>query len=259
MHTTISPDNPHGYDRYGFAWENIPEGTAAHLDFGCYDGAFLSSLKGKNIARLVGMDISEEAIKKGRKIFPQLQIMRIGETGRLPFEDGAFSSITVLDVLEHVYEQAELLTELNRVLKNGGKLVVTVPGWHLFSCLDAGNFKFRFPRLHRWYYCRTHSREEYEHRYVSNPEGLIGDISAKKHWHEHFSRGKLRKMLAQAGLTVIDFDGTGFFGRVIIFINILILRKFKPLQPFIRKIYALDKKFFESTNLFCLAEKRPVT
>jgi len=64
MHTTISPDNPHGYDRYGFAWENIPEGTAAHLDFGCYEGAFLSSLKGKNIARLVGKKTLARALQQ---------------------------------------------------------------------------------------------------------------------------------------------------------------------------------------------------
>ena len=120
-----------------------------------------------------------------------------------------------MDVLEHVYNQAELLAELNRILTDGGKLIVTVPGQHLFSFLDRGNFKFLFPRLHRWYYCLKHSREEYEYRYVSNPDGLVGDISTKKRWHEHFSRDKLGKMLAEAGFNVIDFDGAGFFSQII--------------------------------------------
>ncbi|GAG01110.1 unnamed protein product, partial [marine sediment metagenome] len=191
MKTEISPENPYSYNRYGFAWQCVPEGGAAHLDFGCYDGAFLRSLKEKGIARLFGVDISHEAVCKAHHQFPELEIIHISETVPLPFEDGLFTSITILDVIEHVYEQGALLDELNRVLKDNGTLIVTVPGQHLFSFLDIGNLKFRFPRLHRWYYCRKHSREEYECRYVSNPDGLVGDISAKKHWHEHFSRAKL--------------------------------------------------------------------
>jgi ubiquinone/menaquinone biosynthesis C-methylase UbiE len=198
MHTRISSNNPHGYNSWGFAWEYVPEGTTAHLDFGCHDGAFLNTLKDKKIGRLVGVDISEEAVEKSRERFPELEIIKIQEARSLPFDDNMFGSVTLLDVLEHIYEQRELLAELNRVLKERGKLVVTVPGQHLFSFLDMGNFKFLFPRMHRWYYCLGHSREEYEYRYVSNPHGLIGDVSAKKHWHEHFSRDKLRKMLAEA-------------------------------------------------------------
>ena len=259
MHTKISSDNPHGHNRWGFAWEYVPEGGGAHLDFGCHDGAFLDTLKGKNIRRLVGVDISQEAVEKGKQRFPELEIIKICQATSLPFDAGVFSSVTILDVLEHVYEQTELLAELNRILKDGAKLVITVPGKHLFSFLDRGNFKFRFPRLHRWYYCLGHSREEYEHRYVSNTNGLIGDISTRKRWHEHFGRGKMRKLLAEAGFSVIDFDGTGFFSRAISFVNFLFLRWFKPLQPFVRKICALDAKLFESTNLFCVVEKRRIT
>lgn len=257
MHTKISPDNPHGYDRYGFAWECLPAGIVAHLDFGCHDGTFLSTLKNRASARLVGVDVSEEAVKKGHERFPELEIIRICQVADLPFDDGTFNSITVLDVLEHVYEQTEVLAELNRVLKNGGRLIVTVPGQHVFSFLDRGNFKFVFPKLHRWHYCRFmgHSQEEYEHRYVSNPSGLIGDISAKKRWHEHFSRNKLSKLMTEAGFSIIDFDGTSFFSRPIGFINYLFLRRLRLLQPLIARIDARDRKSFESTNLFCVAEK----
>ena len=44
MHTRIEMDNPYGYDRYGFAWEHVPAGGAAHLDYGCGDGRFLVGL-----------------------------------------------------------------------------------------------------------------------------------------------------------------------------------------------------------------------
>jgi SAM-dependent methyltransferase len=254
MHTKISPDNPYRYNRLCFAWEHVPAGTGPHLDFGCNKGEFLNRLRDKKDGRLVGVDVSEEAVKAGRALFPELEIIKTGEAAHLPFDDASFESITVLDVLEHVYEQAELLVELNRVLKDGGKLLVTVPGRHFFSFLDMGNFKFQFPRLHRWYYCLKHSREEYENRYVSSPDGLIGDISAKKGWHEHFSRAKLEKLLTEANFVVIDFDGTGFFGRVIG--NVAYFFKWlKPLHRALTRLQNFDNRLFESTHLFCVAEK----
>ncbi|MHC4109864.1 MAG: class I SAM-dependent methyltransferase [Planctomycetota bacterium] len=255
MHTRISPENPYRYSRLCFAWEYVPAGTGSHLDFGCNKGEFLNQLKDKKGGRLVGVDVSEEAVKQGQQLFPELEIIKIDESASLPFDDAAFESVTVLDVLEHVYEQAELLIELNRVLMDGGKLVVTVPGRHLFSFLDMGNFKFRFPRLHRWYYCLKHSREEYEYRYVSNPDGLIGDVSAKRRWHEHFSRPRLQKLLTETGFNVIDFDGTGFFGRVIGNVGHF-LKWLKLVYRTLTKLQNLDNRLFESTNLFCVAEKR---
>ncbi|MHC4424777.1 MAG: class I SAM-dependent methyltransferase [Planctomycetota bacterium] len=254
MHTKITAENPHGYDRYGFAWQNVPQGGTAHLDFGCYDGAFLATLKSKGIPRLLGVDISQDAVRKAHEQFGDLEIMHISKTVPLPFEDAEFTSITVLDVIEHVDAQSALLGELNRVLMDDGTLIVTVPGRHIFSFLDTGNFKFRFPRLHRWYYCRKHSKATYEHRYVSNPDGLVGDVCAKKGWHEHFSREGLEKLLKSRGFTVVEFDGTGLFSRIIKNVNFL-LGGLKPLQAFLRKIEALDTKFFESANLFCVARK----
>ena len=254
MHTKISPNNPYRYNRWCFAWEYVPAGATAHLDFGCNKGEFLNKLKDKKVGRLVGVDVSEEAVKQGQGLFPELEIIKIDEAASLPFDDAAFDSITILDVLEHVYEQTELLIELNRVLKDGGKLVVTVPGRHLFSFLDMGNFKFRFPRLHQWYYCLKHSREEYEYRYVSNPDGLIGDVSAKRRWHEHFSRPKLQKLLTEAGFSVIDFDGTGFFSRAIGNVGYF-LKWLKSAYRALGRLQSLDNRVFESANLFCAAEK----
>ncbi len=255
MHTELSADNPHGYNRYGFAWQHIPAGSAAHLDFGCYDGAFLASLRSKGIARLVGVDISANAVRQAHERFADIEVIHISKTVPLPFGDSAFTSITILDVIEHLDEQDALLDELNRVLQDSGILVVTVPGQYLFSFLDAGNLKFRFPRIHRWYYCRKHSKADYEYRYAANPDGLVGDISAKKRWHQHFSQAQLETLLNRSGFTVVDFDGTGFFMRVIKNVQFL-LGRFKPLQSFSRRLEVLDARFFESANLFCIARKQ---
>jgi ubiquinone/menaquinone biosynthesis C-methylase UbiE len=258
MHTKLSQDNPYGFNRWGFAWEYVPGHSGAHLDFGCHDGTFLDTLKSKKIERLIGVDIAEKAIEKAKRLFPELDIIKIETAAKLPFDNKTFDSITILDVLEHVYEQTELLSELNRVLKPEARIIVTVPGKHLFSFLDMGNLKFRFPGLHRWYFCRSHSQQQYEYRYVSNPDGLIGDISVKKRLHEHFSKAKLGKLLNNAGFEVVEFDGCGFFYRFIHNTDYF-LEHIKSLHRLLKKIETIDAKLFESTHLFCMAVKKTPT
>ncbi len=256
MRTEISPECPHSYSPHVYAWQQVPPDTAAHLDFGCNNGKFLASLQPKGIHELVGADVSRPAIEEGIQKFPDLTLMHCPEGQRLPMPDGSFDSITLMDVIEHVHEQVELLRELHRMLKDDGILIVTVPGRHLFSFLDMGNFKFVFPRIHKWHYCRSHSRQEYEQRYVSNPDGLVGDVSARKRWHEHFSRKKLAGLLGRAGFAVESFDGAGFFLRPL-FVMAHIAGPGSRIGRFLLRLQARDIRRFASSNLFCLAKKQP--
>lgn len=224
------------------------------MDFGCNNGAFLDSLSSKAIGRLVGLDVSRSAVAEAHKMFPHLDIRCIDTTVPLPFADATFTSITILDVIEHIDEQHELLTECRRLLDDDGVLIVTVPGRHLFSFLDVGNFKFFFPDVHRWWYSWRHTPEEYRRRYVSNPEGLVGDVSAKKRWHEHFSRAHLAELLAGAGFCVVRFDGTGLFARPLGIMRYF-LRRSRRLLAFLERIQKWDAARFEATDLFCVARK----
>lgn len=45
----------------------------------------------------------------------------------LPFNDNMFDTIFSSEVLEHVFNPDEILPEVNRVLKPGGKILLTVP------------------------------------------------------------------------------------------------------------------------------------
>lgn len=254
MHTKKSPDNPFWYNHYGFAWEYIPRGGQAHLDFGCSEGDFLGKLQAKQIPRLVGVDIRRKAVESARKKYSGIEFVHLSEGAALPFPDKTFSSITILDVIEHVDEQVELLGELHRVLADDGVLVLSTAGKYIFSFLDMGNFKFRFPTLHRWYYCWRHSREEYDYAYVSNPDGLVGDISAKKRWHEHFSRKGMSQLLRKSGLEVVEFDGAALFERPIRIVGVG-LEWMPPLRALFDKLYRIDSKWFESSLLFCTVRK----
>lgn len=256
MKTRLSPDNPLGYTRAGYAWEKVPRDGRSHLDFGCYRGDFLHALAAKGPRRLVGVDASREAIQAGQTRYPELHLSHLPDATRLPFDDATFDSASILDVIEHVVDPKRVLDELYRVLAPQGVLIVTVPRQYVLSFTDLGNLKFRFPRLHRSMYCMLHSREEYEYRYVSNPDGLIGDVSAAKAWHEHFTPESLTRLLGPSGFEPVEFDGSAFWDRPLTLAK-EVANRVPVARSYARWVIQLDARLFSSMNLFCLARKRP--
>jgi SAM-dependent methyltransferase len=47
----------------------------------------------------------------------------------LPYADGTFDCVIASEILEHVPEDTQAISELVRVLKPGGSLAITVPRW----------------------------------------------------------------------------------------------------------------------------------
>jgi len=45
----------------------------------------------------------------------------------LPFEDDSYDTVVLNNTLEHIYNAKELVVESVRVLKKGGKIIITVP------------------------------------------------------------------------------------------------------------------------------------
>ena len=55
------------------------------------------------------------------------------ESEHLPFPDGSFDRVLMVDALHHVRDQAETIRELYRVLKVGGSLVIEEPDIRTFA------------------------------------------------------------------------------------------------------------------------------
>jgi SAM-dependent methyltransferase len=87
------------------------------LDVGGYDGFLLSEVGG---ARKVSIDLET------LPTFPGVAYC-VGDGLRLPFRDDRFDLIYALDVLEHVEDEGQFARELMRVLKPGGRLILTTP------------------------------------------------------------------------------------------------------------------------------------
>lgn len=63
-------------------------------------------------------------------------------SGPLPFADGAFDTVILSDVLEHIPVPQQLLAEIGRVLAPGGKLLLNVPFYYQIH--EAPHDYYRF-------------------------------------------------------------------------------------------------------------------
>ena len=100
---------------------------ARTLDVGSGTGANLRLLAELGFERVLGLDRSEEAIRYcGEKALPPVEH---GDLCELPFAEGDFDLVIATDVLEHVEDEARAVGELRRVLRPGGRLIVTVPAF----------------------------------------------------------------------------------------------------------------------------------
>ncbi len=117
------------------------------LDIGCGTGANLPMLcesLGPN-GRACGLDFSPLALQFAcaRLTAPNLTLSQ-GDALQLPLRDGLFDIVTMLDVLEHLSDDAKALKEVHRVLRPGGSLILSVPAYHhLWSAHDEALHHFR--------------------------------------------------------------------------------------------------------------------
>jgi SAM-dependent methyltransferase len=101
------------------------------LDFGCGCGRMLLWMEELAQTRaLYGTDIDAEAIAWCREHIPYAKFSVNGGDPPLPFADGAFDLIFNHSVFTHIDEQRqdEWLTELRRVTRPGGLLVLSTHG-----------------------------------------------------------------------------------------------------------------------------------
>ncbi len=115
-----------GLTRYWPALEMV-SGTDV-LDIGCNAGIFAGLLAERG-HKVVGVELNPELIEICRRRFPDHPGLefRVISQDRLELEDNSFDCVVILEVLEHVREPWALLTEIKRVLRPGGALVISVP------------------------------------------------------------------------------------------------------------------------------------
>lgn len=90
------------------------------MDFGCGSKPYKSLFQ--NVSGYIGVDYDSPGHPHTNE---QIDVYYDGH--HLPFPDNHFDSIFTTEVFEHVFNLPEIIVELNRVLKPGGKILITCP------------------------------------------------------------------------------------------------------------------------------------
>ncbi|GAP12890.1 protein containg methyltransferase domain [Longilinea arvoryzae] len=92
---------------------------------GCGVGAYLSHLA-PEASTIVGLDIELERTHEAQAKAPKAGLV-CGAGEHLPFPDASFDFLLSHEVLEHVQNDAEVIREMVRVLRPGGRLALFCP------------------------------------------------------------------------------------------------------------------------------------
>lgn len=100
------------------------------LDLGCGPGGFLS-LMAPLCRRITGADIVSGFVNECQAMINRKSIRNADavllEKGQLPFADSEFDKVVMIDAIHHLEEPDKTLSEVARVLKPGGQLLIFEP------------------------------------------------------------------------------------------------------------------------------------
>jgi SAM-dependent methyltransferase len=126
------------------------------LDVGCGIGDVALHLSRRGW-RGKAIDRSEQAVQRARQVLQNTGTIEV-EHHSLETEQGCYSTVIAMDVLEHIPDDVSALNEIHRVLIPGGYLILGVPS---------------NPREWRWddeFYghCRRYSRKDLDEKLAQN-------------------------------------------------------------------------------------------
>jgi ubiquinone/menaquinone biosynthesis C-methylase UbiE len=95
------------------------------LDIGTGFGTYI--YHSSNHAKLyVGIDINGENLRKAIKKKENVELITMSAEN-LAFRDNTFDAVLMIEVLEHVLDDEKAISDIYRILKPGGKLIITAP------------------------------------------------------------------------------------------------------------------------------------
>jgi SAM-dependent methyltransferase len=119
-----------------FSWHDAALELAADafrgrpvLDVASGDGRLTCELAHRGAAEVIGIDISETALRiarqRPRRLTPRISF-QVGDIEAIPMPDEQFPVVFCCETIEHVWNRARALSELRRT---GGMLILTTPNY----------------------------------------------------------------------------------------------------------------------------------
>src|SRR3989338_6407466 len=132
----------HTYDKYLFRWfmkraqqksiDLIDKMNFSALEVGCGTGEGLLMLKEKTNGTIVGIDISEEMLKRAKEKLNKRNInLKKANVESIPYNDETFDVVMSTESFHHYVNPKRAINEMKRVLKKGGDLIITDANFYL--------------------------------------------------------------------------------------------------------------------------------
>lgn len=110
------------------------------IDIGCGQGLLLSCLQVLNCDNLIGLDISPILVKKTRECVKRVDGV-VADVHHLPFRNEGLRIIFALDTIEHWQDPLLGMTEIARVARNDGRIVIATDAFHCRFLQKLGLFE----------------------------------------------------------------------------------------------------------------------
>lgn len=183
----------------------LPQGKKiVYLDLGCGDGSkTIERAAWIGTTNVLGIEVEKNRAKKAEK--KKVKIYTTDLDKKWPFANKSIDCITATEVVEHLVDLDRFFSEVRRVLKPSGKVIISsenLAAYHNILALILGNQPYTGPYLSRIYSIGSHSNAKYyslkDENYV-NPHLNVMTIKA------------LRKLLQKNGFKVISVRGIAFY------------------------------------------------
>lgn len=127
------PEENYWFRRHEAAYRALlPQCAGATvLEAGCGEG-YGASLIAERAARVLALDYDEPTVTHVANRYPHLGTVR-ANLAFLPLRDSTVDVVANFQVIEHLWDQGGFLAECLRVLRPGGKLIVTTPNRLTFT------------------------------------------------------------------------------------------------------------------------------
>jgi 2-polyprenyl-6-hydroxyphenyl methylase/3-demethylubiquinone-9 3-methyltransferase len=96
------------------------------LDVGCGEGRFSAELVQAGMT-VVGVDVAEEPLRRARARHPLLDLRIVPAEDRWPLAAASFDVVWAGETIEHIADTGGWLSEVQRVLRPGGRLLLSTP------------------------------------------------------------------------------------------------------------------------------------
>jgi len=150
------------------------------LDLGCATAELTDAL-GRAGTRVVGADVSAEALRRARHRHPDLDLRLIAADQELPLPDASFDVVWAGEVIEHVLDTAGWLSEVRRVLVPGGRLLLSTPALSRVALVAM----------------------------ALSPAGPGGHFDPRGDHVRFYTRASLRELLDDLGFEAVTIRGVG--------------------------------------------------